>query len=82
MNVFSIVSSRAQTPSESGPTDTWWTPKKIFSTIDFRSTAQFAASRTAWSSVGARATFMLNPSVWLARGDITNRKRLSSLSRA
>ena len=81
VNIFSIVSSRAQTPSESGPTEAWCTPKNTLSTIDFRSMAQFAASRTARSSVGAFVTFIENPSVWLARGDSTNVKRLSSFRR-
>ena len=40
--------------------------------MDLRSTAQFTASRTAWSSVGAFATFIENPSVCDARGESTN----------
>ena len=47
VNDFSMPSSRAHTPSDSGPCELWCTPKNTLSTIDWRSTAQFTASRTA-----------------------------------
>ena len=81
-NAFSRSSRRPHTPSPRGPTQTLCTPKKSLSTIDLRSTAQFKASRTARSSVGGLVTLIVNPTPSPRRGERTNAKRLSFLSRS